>query len=347
MSRLESWIESALAAAAEEIAPADIPELRLPTPRERRARLLPPGEPLERRRWLAPLAAAVSVAVVLTSLVVLGHAPWGDRGGTWPESLAVSRAQRLLAKEALDSYFPATGAEYTAGLTFAWTRKKILAKDTAACMAGAGFPQPAFSLSKRNYVLHFTDRGRFPDLAQPLRFRGAAPGSGSIAGRQIGSLPRGDRPAYAAATRHCLTAHARTIARLDKLSAPLSASWMEEVARIQSSTIVRAKRAAFISCLELAGVPARYANLGGPDGNQLLAGYFAWMNELGGTNTGRMQLAGTQRSWAPVFVTCAKPAVGTMERLQIAAKDLFLLAHAGQIGAIRQIAIDLLPGRRT
>jgi hypothetical protein len=53
-------------------------------------------------------------------------------------------------------------------------------------------------------------------------------------------------------------------------------------------------------------------------GNELFAGYFAWMNEL-----------------------------GTMERLQIAAKDRFLLAHAGHIRAIRRIVIGLLPGRRT
>jgi hypothetical protein len=39
--------------------------------------------------------------------------------------------------------------------------------------------------------------------------------------------------------------------------------------------------------------------------------------------------------------------LGTMERLQIAAKDRFLLAHAGHIRAIRRIVIGLLPGRRT
>lgn len=80
---------------------------------------------------------------------------------------------------------------------------------------------------------------------------------------------------------------------------------------VDRATIVRARRAAFASCLELAGMPAGYAKSGGTGGNELFAGYFAW------------------------------------ERLQIAAKDRFLLAHAGQIGAISRIVIGLLPGRRT
>jgi hypothetical protein len=63
---------------------------------------------------------------------------------------------------------------------------------------------------------------------------------------------------------------------------------------VDRATIVRASRAAFASCLELGGVPAGYAKSGDPGGNELFAGYFAWMNELGETNTGHTQLAGTQ-----------------------------------------------------
>src|SRR5215469_4591284 len=113
MIPLESRIESAVAAAAAEITPADIPELRLPEirlevlsddgmrlpgARNGRAELIRLDAQPERRRWLAPLAAAVSVAAVLVGMVFVGHAPWSERGGTWPESATLSRAQRLLAK---------------------------------------------------------------------------------------------------------------------------------------------------------------------------------------------------------------------------------------------------------
>src|SRR5262249_36051441 len=142
MSSLESRIDAAASAAAAEIGPADIPPLRLRARGRRLARLCihrraeaawPPRiarpaviragrrGPGPQHNWLTPLAAAASVAAVLAGLVIVGHAAGTGRGGEWPVSAAVSRAQARLAKQALDSYFPATGAQYTAGLAFAWT----------------------------------------------------------------------------------------------------------------------------------------------------------------------------------------------------------------------------------
>jgi hypothetical protein len=46
----------------------------------------------------------------------------------------------MLATEALDSFFPATGAQYTDGLAYNWTQLKISARIYGSCMAQAGYP---------------------------------------------------------------------------------------------------------------------------------------------------------------------------------------------------------------
>src|SRR5258706_308420 len=200
-----------------------------------------PAPPRSRHWWLTPLAAAASVAAVLAGLIFVGHAPVTGHGGAWPGSAALSRAQARLTKQALDSYFPATGAQYTAGLAFGWTRQKILARDIGPCLAAAGFQQPPFSVPKRKFILHSSDNSQFPDLAQRLRAGVMTPGNANRPG----------------------------------------------------------------------------------------------------------QVAGEQRIWTPVFVTCARPAVATMERLQLTERSAFFRQHGGQIRTIRRLVIDLLPRHQT
>jgi hypothetical protein len=345
MIPLETRIESAAAAAAAEITPTDIPALRLRPARNRRAVPRRPGGRPERRRWLAPLAAAVSVAAVLAALVAVGHAPWTRHSGTWPESAAVGRAQRLLAREALDAYFPATGAQYTAGLVFEWTRQKILARDTGPCLAKAGFARPPFPEPQRQFILAAPDNGQFPDLAQRARTHFMTQ-HGFAFGRHQPTMPVARQHDYAAAARACLIAFARPIWRLDKVAKPVAGLWLKKVKSIQASAPVQARRHAFVSCLENFAVPATYAAARGTGSQQLFAGFFEWIDRLGQASTSPARFMHQQRLWTAVFVTCAKPTVTTMERIQIAARKKFFLAHAGQIGAIRRIVIGLLPGRR-
>jgi hypothetical protein len=69
----------------------------------------------------------------------------------------------------------------------------------------------------------------------------------------------------------------------------------------------------------------------------MFSGFFAWMNWLGVSNGSPQRYSNQQRLWMPVFVTCAKPTVMTMERLQTAARSKYLNAHARQIGTIRSV----------
>ena len=339
MNTLESRIQGAIQAAADEVGPEDIPPLRLHAqPRRLRMQWIRvTRQPGSANRWLAPLAAAVSLAAVVACLVVLRHADGTAPNGFWPASATVTRAQKLLVKEALDAYFPATGAQYTAGLAFAWTRQTILAAKAGPCLAQAGFPPQYFPRSEVQYQLSFPDNGEFPDLNQRLRTHQMAPAGGDVRSDRARPWAHGNQRAYASAAQSCMEQYTHSLWRLDNIAGALAGAWLKEVRTIQSSAPVRAKRPGFAGCLESFGVPARFATSRGTDSHHLFTGFFAWMKWLGASSGSQQRYNNQQRLWTPIFVTCASPTVATMERLQIAARSTFVHAHARQIGAIGRI----------
>lgn len=367
MNPLESRIEAAVRAAADEIRPDDIPPLRLQararglrlrrgyfgfsgvgkpragsdtlSPRPRRIRFT--GAPGSSQRRLAPLAAAVSLASVVTSLVLLRQAGEASPGGLWATTATVTRAEKQLAKEALDAYFPATGAQYTAGLAFAWTRQSILAAKAGPCLTEAGFPPQPFPKSKRQYQLSFPDNGEFPDLAQRLRTKQMAPAGGDVRADRARPWAHGAPRRYAAAASACMADHTHSLWRLDRIAGPLASAWLSKVRSIQSSRPVRAQRHDFVSCLESFGVPPRFATSRGAGIHRLFTGFFAWMNWLGASNGSPQRYKSQQRVWTPIFVSCAGPTVTTMERLQVTARSKFLDAHAAQVETIARIVIGI------
>ena len=367
MDPLESRINAAIRAAAEEVRPEDIPPLRLRT-RRRGLRLragavifgsfsrtfdMPPEQPGRvrvtrspgsARHWLAPLAAATSLAAVVACLVVLGRATGTGSDGPYPRSAAVTTAQKQLANQALDAYFPATGAQYTSGLAFAWTRQRILGSRAGACLTQAGLPPQSFPKSKRQYQLSFPDNSQFPDLVQRSRTHEMAPAGGDVRADRARPWAHGPQHPDVSASS-CMTQYTHSLWRLDKIADPLAGAWLRKVSSIQASPAVRAKRAGFVSCLESFGVPAEFANARGTAGHRLFTGFFAWMNWIGASNGSPQRYSNQQRLWTPVFVRCAAPTVMTMERLQTAARSKFLDAHAKQIATIRRIVIGIAPPR--
>ncbi len=311
MSSLESRIHAAAQSVADEVTPTDIPPLRLP-PQSRRVRSRPgdrrlraagrprnlaglpgsrrrndrpgAGDPRSGFRWLAPLAAAVSLAAVLTGLVAARHADSTAARGSWQASASLSRAEKLQVKRALDAYFPATGAQYTAGLAFAWTRQTILAAKAGPCLDQAGSPLPSFPSSRPQYQLSFPDNGQFPDLRQRTRTHRMAPAGGDVRSDQARPWAHADRPGAPPAATSCVARYTHSLWRLDTVAAPLAGAWLRQVAAIQSSAPVRAKQAGFVSCLESFGVPARFATSRGHPGHRLFTGFFAWMNWLGASS---------------------------------------------------------------
>ena len=352
MRALEWRIQQEAAAAADEITPGDVPPLRL-QPSRRRLRLrrsaasewLPraggPWAPHSGLRWLTPLAAAVSLAAVVAFLVVL-RAGTGAGGDTFPAS--ISRAQAVLAKQALDAYFPASGSQYTAGLAFEWTRRRILAANTGPCLADAGFPQSPFSTSKGRFIFSVPNNGRFPDLALRARTHAMAPRGVVTGAHRGGQLPVAHQRAYAAAVLTCVRNHAHSLWRIDRTAEPLAHEWLRKVSRIQASAPVRVTRPGFVQCLEASGIPAQYAH---SRPGQLFGGFFAWLKKVGLSSNSPARFAHQQRRWTAVFVRCARPTVEVMEPIQLAARAKFFAAHARQIALIRRVAIGLVLPRDT
>lgn len=338
MNDLESRIYRDAARIAAQVTPADIGPLDLSEaggsgrPRPGRAR---PGA-----KWiLAPVAAAVSVAVVAAVLVTArpGQAPHSPTSSKSARIKPPSPASRQLAAQALDSYFPASGATYTNGLVFEYAKTKITARDIDPCLAAAGFPQPAFNGSLRLYKLAFGDLSQFPDLAQ-LR---SSPGQHYFT-KQYLVLHHPTKARWRAidrAQRRCTARFARAVTRVDNAAVQLETSWLGIISRIEHSRPVTATQPAFARCLRAHGVPASFANQTDPGAeNPLFTGFFAWGDSNNQTATSASQLAKDQRRATRVFVACAPPVVRVIERLQLHERTQFFRAHAAEIARIARLA---------
>jgi len=93
MNSIESRIYADAARAAAEITPADIPPLRLPPQRGRSplrgasaggSAFTAGARSRGTRRWLAPLAAAASVALIIAGMITLGRGPGAGHRGPGP-----------------------------------------------------------------------------------------------------------------------------------------------------------------------------------------------------------------------------------------------------------------------
>jgi hypothetical protein len=345
MNAIETRIYEDASSAAADITAADIPPLRLSSessqPRRDIGIVRPGGTgaglPGGSRRWLAALAAAASVIAVIALVVAAGRSPDATRRGLHPAarpSPGLSHVQRALGAEALDQYFPATGAQYTAGLAFEWTRLRISARIFDSCMADAGFRQPAFAEKERAYLRSFPDNSQFPDLRQRARARSMS-GPAYIATRP--AVP--GTSAGRTASRRCSAASARPFRHIDKIASPLERTWMNAVTAIQASPGVDALQSSFSACLETHGVPADYAHQ--TISGSLFGGFFAWADHLTQTTTSTSQQAASNRRWTHVFVQCARPTVTVTERLQTARRARFFRLHARQIAAIKTLAAAL------
>jgi len=242
--------------------------------------------------------------------------------------------------EALNHYMPASGAQYTSGLAFTWARQRLTDRLIRPCLAAVGLPKPALE-TQADYVASVPSNGQFPDLAQRLRtLTMTGPARVHFL---VKPTPANSSRAYFDAAARCTTRYAAGFARLDRAAAPLERTWLAIIMRIQSSPRVLATQPAFRSCLETNGIPARYASWdsANPPSNPLFLGFFAWADTFGQTGPTLSQERSWNHRWVPVFVTCARPAVTVLERIQLAHRAAFLARHAKQVRAVKELVTDL------
>jgi hypothetical protein len=358
MSDLETRIYRDATRTAAEVTAADIGPLGLPDADSVSSGQARPGRPVSpAARWsggrpgarywriLAPATAAISVAGLAAALIIVGSGPSHHHGGTKPQTphvKATKLAVRRLGAEALDSYFPASGATYTAGLGFNFEKTKVTAADIDPCLAAAGFPQPAFNGSKRLYKLSFGDLSQFPDLAQLA----ANPGQ-HIFTKQYLVLHHPSKARWRAidrAQKRCTAKYARAVTRVDNAADPLEGSWLGIISRIEHSRPVTATQPAFARCLRAHGVPASQANQTDPSAdNPLFTGYFAWSDGLTQTATTTGQQAKDEQRSRRVFLACAPAVVKVIESMQLHQRAQFFHVHAAQIKRIVQLANEMTP----
>lgn len=350
MNELEQRIYRAATKAAAEVTAADIPPLRLSRGGRRPSgrRTASPhamqwsGTGRDARRILAPIAAAATVVILIVVMIAVGHGAPGTRHGRRSVApVTPSVADPALGAEALDWYFPASGATYTAGLAFAFTEEKVTARDIDPCLAKAGFPQPAFRGSKRLYQLSFPNNSQFPDLAQLA----TSPGPHYFA-KQYAVLAHptaARRKAFARAQARCLS-RARAVTRVDAAASALQGTWLGIISAIEHSSPVTATQAVFARCLKARGVPASLATrTDKAASNPLFYGYFSWADSENQA-VAVSQLAAAERHETRVFLACAPSVISVLERTQLERRAQFFLRHTAQIARILRLA-EKMSGR--
>jgi hypothetical protein len=349
MNELEQRINRAATKAAAEVTTADIPPLRLSrNGRRSSGRRTASPHPMQwsgtgrgTKRILAPLAAAVSVVTLIVVMVTVGHGSPGTSHGPRPVTpIRPSAADRVLGAQALDWYFPASGASYTAGLAFSYAKEKATAHDVDPCLTKAGFPQPAFRGSKRLYQLSFPNNSQFPDLAQL---------TANVAQHYFTKryavlrhpTPARER-AFAYAQARCLFRYAKPVTRVDRAASALQASWLAIISAIEHSRPVITAQRAFAKCLESHGVPAGLATrTDNAASNPLFYGYFSWADSTNQVTSSASQLAAAERHETRVFVSCAPSVVSVLDKLQVERRAQFFHRHAAQIARIIRLAREM------
>ena len=326
----------------------DLPPLRLPDPAggHRRAGLRAAMTRAGRARiWLAPIAAAAAVALVIAGAAVL-HQPAGGAAGT---SLARQRANAAAIKslqkqrQALDAlvvaaFVPATGPQFDLGSKLDWMVQAQELQATAKCMAASGYhisdrPAP-FSLAM------FADNTQMPDLPRIARtheFVGPADVTSA-------SYPKAEQNVY----NSCHATAALPYRQLLAAGQTLNASWWKVIFRVQASGKVQAAIPALAACATRYGFPNDpYGSASGPI--ESFAEFMDWvagfLDGAGSRGASTSTLQALARHWSGVFVTCARPIVGVWQRLQLAAQPGFLDQHASEVRRLDGLTWQLLGHR--
>jgi hypothetical protein len=331
---------------------SDLPPLRLPdltsgdgrtdTVAGRRAAV---GGTGRARAWLAPLAAAAAVAVVIAGVVALRQ-PMSGAGRASNSSLATRNAQaraKALQQRERDSFdalvvasvAPATGPMYDDGTKLMWMIQARELQATARCMAAAGYhisdhPGPFDPAA-------FADNTQMPDLPRIARTHEFVP----LGGLAVPDYTKAEQKAVSACSATADVPYRQLLVPLSKLRG----SWWAIVFRIQASAPVQAAIPALNACAARYGFPGNpYGPVSAPiksfaDFMDWIAGF---LDGAGTRSASTSTLQALDRHWSAVFVACARPIVGIWQRMQLGAQPGFLAVHASQLRQVDALAWQLL-----
>jgi hypothetical protein len=340
----DDMIRAATRQTAAEISPQSVPALRLPSSPQHGRRgparnSGPPGRP-GWRRLAAPLGAAAAVIAIIAATVAVtgaeagGHAPNARRHVTSSRSRGVSLSPSVSSRidqEVIDSFVPATGAQYTDG-------SELQATSVAACMTHSGFAVPRTWAA--SFAAAFFDNTQLPDLDRISRTRSV--GTASLV--RISSSSPAKRRAIDTYLARCQNAVTRALRPVEKAGGILADPWWNIVTRIQGSAPVRATVGELRSCADRYGAPAE--PYGAPPATiNSFSDFVGWVaSYLDGAGSRGLSTTQLNRHWARVFVRCGRITVAVQQQLQSARRTVFLRQHRRQVLAVEALARQAIVG---
>jgi hypothetical protein len=239
---------------------------------------------------------------------------------------AVGQSPSQLVTEALDWFFPASAAQYSAGARYQGEIASLTSELMNACMARSGFHVPIVSAATAAAAIW--DLSQFPDFAQMRRTGLMVPDPQNT--RPAPAVaPPGKEQAFTAAMTACQATVYAPFDRLQSTAAVLADVWINTFTTIQASAQVRQTLSEFTSCVEHAGAPAQYA--------QNFNRFAVWAGaQIQNAPSDGDSLA-ANRYWGSVFVRCGQATETLFESLQIPARAAFFREHEQQIAQLAKL----------
>ncbi len=267
-------------------------------------------------------AAALAAAVSLVSSCGSAGSASAPSGQAQPArtGAATGQVSSQVATEALDWFFPATAAQYTAGAQYQGEILSLTSQLMNACMARSGFHTPTESAAAAASTIW--NLSQFPDFAQ-MRSTGLMVPEPPSTPSPPSAPSAAKQQAYSADESRCQTTAAAPFSHLQSAAASLTNAWIDTFTGIQASARVQRTLSGFTSCVERAGAPVGYA--------QNFNRFAVW---AGAQVQNARSYAGSlaaDRHWGSVFARCGQATETLFEKLQSSARAAFFQEHHQKI----------------
>jgi hypothetical protein len=296
-----------------------------------------------RRRSVAGLAGLLAVAGALSACGAAGTPATGKVAAG--QSTVTGPAASPLGIEAVYSFIPATGAQYTTGSRFTGLQQSLESIGVARCMQRDGFhdvtPEPVPAAEANDF-----DNTDFPDLARIAQTKsfGGSPLMPEEGGEPPapGSMPAARAQAYGADESRCAATPDQIFSLPLTAGGTLGGLWQQDISRAESAPAVEATLGPFWACAQRAGIPAQpdpeLPLAPGAPSDAYFQAFLGWLDALDARAATPAAMAAIDAHWAPVFVRCATPVVQALDAILVPAQSAFLRAHGQQVHALEQLA---------
>jgi hypothetical protein len=281
-----------------------------------------------RRRHLTRLLGACLPIAVAAIVAGCGSSSAGsaNAGNSAPSGSGASTSS-LLVSEMLDSFFPASGAEFVDGQQFDTFENVAESAAEDRCMIARGWKVAMPITTRANLVAEshaFEDNAIWPNLGW-IRANGlfvAPSDGGSQVGLSINATSSAERADYG----RCITTSEAPMQAFVNTVRPLSGTWINTVLQLQQAPSLAGDKTHLSSCLTQNGASTR----GARSLNSFLA---YWVQSAISAQPRGADRLDFEHRWAKIFVRCATPLITAEQNLEEKSRKAFTQAHYQQLTA--------------